>query len=390
MNDTTGAFVPHGRARVAGTPGGVLAGLTFAAKDLFDVAGERTGAGNPTYLATHEPARCHAWAVERLLAAGADLVGKTVTDELAYGMTGRNAHYGTPVNGGAPDRLPGGSSSGSASVVSNGIVDFALGSDTGGSIRIPASYCGIYGLRPTHGRVPLDGVAPLSPSFDTVGWFARDAGLMARVGDVLLGSDGGDARPFRALIADDAFALTDPKVATAVQPLAERVARLIGRSGQVNISKSRLIDWVPTYILVSAREAWETDGPWISRHRPELGADVKGRFERASKLTEAEVAPAKARREEIAAHVNQLLGDDAVLVLPTAPTIAPRRDATLEELEAVRARNLALTAIAGLSRLPQINLPAARVNGAPVGLSLIGPAGSDHLLLRLAVELARS
>ena len=168
------AFCRHATARLDGAPAGPLAGLRFAAKDLFDIEGHVTGAGNPDWLALHAPATRTAPVVRRLVDAGASMVGKTHTDELSRGIFGENAHYGTPVNPKAPGRVPGGSSSGSAAAVSGGLVDFALGTDTGGSVRIPASFCGIYGIRPTHGRLPLDGVVGQARSFDTVGWFARD------------------------------------------------------------------------------------------------------------------------------------------------------------------------------------------------------------------------
>ncbi|MDQ2103939.1 amidase family protein, partial [Azospirillum isscasi] len=185
-NDPLNAFVPHGLSEIPGAADGPLAGLRFAVKDLFHIAGLPTGAGNPDWLRTHEVPQETAPAVRRLLDAGARVAGKTLTDELAWSLAGENAHYGTPENPKAPGRIPGGSSSGSASAVAGGAVDFAIGTDTGGSIRLPASYCGLYGLRPTHGAVPLDGSVPLAPSFDTVGWFAREAALLRRVGAVLL------------------------------------------------------------------------------------------------------------------------------------------------------------------------------------------------------------
>src|SRR5262245_20127130 len=177
MPDPSGAFCQHVDVRLAGTTTGPLAGLTFAAKDLFDIAGSRVCAGNPDWLRTHAPAEKTAPAVQILLGAGATLVGKTLTDELAFSMSGENIHYGTPLNPAAPDRIPGGSSSGSASATASKLVDFALGTDTSGSIRVPASYCGLFSMRPTHGRISCQGVVPLAPSFDTIGWFARDAAL---------------------------------------------------------------------------------------------------------------------------------------------------------------------------------------------------------------------
>jgi amidase len=162
-NDPLGAFCRHNHASLAGSGKGPLAGLTFAVKDLFHIRGHRTGFGHPDWLRTHPPARRTAAAVKSLLAAGASMVGRTHCDELCYSLTGENIHYGAPVNVNARGRIAGGSSNGSAAAVAGELVDFALGSDCGGSIRIPASYCGIFGMRPTWGRVPLDDAVPFGP-----------------------------------------------------------------------------------------------------------------------------------------------------------------------------------------------------------------------------------
>ena len=210
--------------RIVGAPGGPLAGLAFAAKDLFDVAGHPTGAGNPDWERTHPVPTRHAWAVQRLLDQGATLIGKTVTDELSLGILGENAFYGTPVNSCAPDRVAGGSSSGSAAAVAAGLCDTALGTDTGGSVRVPASFCGVYGIRPTHGRLPLAGMMPQAPSSDTTGWFARDAPTFARVSGVMLGESIAAARPSQLIVAVDAFGLD----AVLDQLFSEAVGAVLG------------------------------------------------------------------------------------------------------------------------------------------------------------------
>src|SRR5271166_643281 len=230
FRDTLNAFCSHSIATLRGAPAGPLAGLKFAAKDLFDIAGHVTGAGNPDWLALHPPAGRTAPVVQALVDAGADMVGKTHTDELSRGIFGENAHYGTPINPRAPGRVPGGSSSGSAAAVAGGLVDFALGTDTGGSVRIPASFCGIFGIRPTHGRLSLEGVVGQAPSFDTVGWFAREAEILARVGEVLLGAQVVRApRPRRLIVATDAFAIAEGATAAALYPAVERLATLVER-----------------------------------------------------------------------------------------------------------------------------------------------------------------
>ena len=194
-------------------------------------------------------------AVVRLLRAGAEVVGKTVTDELAYSLNGRNVHFGTPTNSEAPGRICGGSSCGSASAVAGGLCDVALGSDTGGSIRVPASYCGLFGLRPTHGRIPLDGVMPLAPSFDTVGWFARDAETLERVGAVLLGEDAQAFGFRRLLLAEDAFALAKPSAQAALRPLVERLEIRLGRALSLRPGDPEgLARWSERFRVLQGRE----------------------------------------------------------------------------------------------------------------------------------------
>ena len=243
VGDRLHAFCRDTDAYLEGSADGALSGLTFAAKDIFDVSGHVTGGGNPDWKGTHEAAESTAWAVRVLVEAGATMVGKTITDELTRGILGDNSHYGTPINPRARGRVPGGSSSGSASAVAGGLVDFALGSDTGGSVRVPASFCGIYGLRPTHGRISLDGVLLQAPSYDTVGWFARDAETFARVGAVLLQSEIGGGRPRSLVVAEDAFEVADRSVAEAVRPAVDAVASLIGSSTTAQLAPASLADW---------------------------------------------------------------------------------------------------------------------------------------------------
>jgi amidase len=383
--DGLGAFVPAPQPRIAGKATGPLAGLTFAAKDIFDVAGFVTGCGNPDWAKSHAPAQRHAPTVQALLDAGAALVGKTVTDELAYSLNGQNFHYGTPTNVNAPGRIPGGSSAGSAAAVAGGLADTALGSDTGGSVRIPASYCGLFGLRPTHGRITLDGVMPLAPSFDTVGWFARDAETLRRVGAVLLGAEGTAERWRRLLLPEDAFALAVPPAQSALAPFTERLAQRLQPAEKVMAGGTdSLTDWMWRFRHIQAREIMETQGPWIAEAQPRFGPEIQERFDWAATITEVEAAQAREQRESFARRLAHLLGDDALLCLPTAPGIAPLCGATAEELVVHRSAVLSLTSIAGLARLPQVTLPLARIGGCPLGLSLIAPAGGDEDLLAFA------
>src|SRR3954454_15573405 len=254
-----GAFVPGQIFRIAGRVGGPLSGLTFAAKDLFDVAFRPTGGGNPDWARTHPVPERHAWAVETLLNAGASLIGKTITDEISLGILGENPFEGTPTNPRAPGRVPGGSSGGSAAAVAAGICDTALGTDTGGSVRVPASFCGLYGIRPTHGRLDLTGMITQAPSSDTTGWFARDADTFTRVSAVMLGEAIPDALPNRLIVATDAFALAEPETAAALQPLVEKLGALLGGDMRHEaMAPPGLAAWARAQRTIQPYEAWQT------------------------------------------------------------------------------------------------------------------------------------
>jgi len=382
--DKLGAFCRHTHIERDGAASGPLAGLTFAAKDIYDVAGQKTGFGSPDWVRTHDPATRTAPAVQQLLDAGARLVGKTHTEEMAWSLTGENAHYGTPVNIRAPGRVPGGSSSGSASAVAGGLVDFALGSDTGGSVRLPASYCGVLGMRPTHDRISLEGVCPLAPSFDTCGWFARDAGVFERVGRVLLRDDGPAAKPGRLLVAQDAFAFADEPAKSALKPALEKVAAVIGTPENVTVGDESLTKWMDYFRFPQGAEAWECHREWVTRTKPRFGPAVGSRIAWAATVAPQDVARARARREEITGRMDEMLRDNAVLALPSAPGAALPRSSPPEVIDELRARALPMLCIAGLARLPQVSLPLATVDGYPLGLSLIAARGNDTMLLAIA------
>ena len=392
VRDTLNAFCHHTHVELAGASSGALAGLTFGLKDLYDVAGHKTGFGSPDWLATHDAATHTASVATRLLDAGASMVGKTHTEEMAFSLTGENAHYGTPVNVAAPGRIPGGSSSGSAAAVAGHLVDFAIGSDTGGSVRAPASFCGIYGIRPTHGRIAMDGAAPLAPGFDTCGWFARDGALLARVGDVLFGQV--DARaivptPGRVLIADDAFAFAMPGVANALAPAVDRVCALLGAAEPVTVSREGLSAWFDVFRVLQFGEIHEAHGAWVARVHPRFGAQIKPRFEAVAKSDPAQVAAMRIVRDDIRMRLDALLANRAVLMLPTMPDIAPFLQSSPQDTVAFRERSLGLLCIAGLGGLPQVSLPFATLNGCPVGLSLLAARGNDEMLLNIARRLDR-
>lgn len=388
LHDPVHAFVPYPDAPVPRAATGPLSDFSFGVKDLFDVAGYPTGGGSPFVLAMSGIKTRTAPTVQRLLDAGARFSGKTVTDELAFSMNGNNAHFGAPINGAAKDRITGGSSSGSASAVSSGLCDFALGTDTGGSVRAPANHCGLYGLRPTHGRISLEGALDLAPSLDTCGWFARDIHTFARVADVLLGPDAA-ALPgrVRLLHPEDVWSLAVPAAAVALQGAVERVQGVLGTAQGTTVALESFDAMYWNFRYVQAHEAWLTDGPLIERYAPPLGPGVAERFAWSRDVTDAQVSAGRAFRAAFRSHLAALLGSDGVLLMPTMPDIAPLRSEGEAGLEDYRNRAIRLLCIAGLSGFPQLSMPLAQREGAPLGLSLLGPAGSDRALVALAQHI---
>nr|WP_198984634.1 amidase [Herbaspirillum sp. ASV7] len=381
-------FLPYPFVPQPHSPSGPLLGLRLAVKDIFDVAGYPTGCGNAHMLAMSGIKTTSAPAVQALLQAGANFVGKVCTDELAFSMNGKNAHFGTPRNGGAPTRIPGGSSSGSASAVSNGLADLALGTDTGGSVRVPASHCGLIGLRPTHGRVSLAGVMDLAPSFDTCGWFARDMGVFARAGDVLLGEDSAPLpeQP-RTLVAADVLALLEPRVQAVFSQALDRLAGVIGTPQPVKTAAPSFDTLYWAFRHIQGYEAWQAHGENIRRHDFQLGPGVAERFAWSATITPQQMQQHSAVRASFREGFVRLLGQDGVLLLPSAPDVAPLLTDSEQSLETYRNQAVRMLCLAGLSGFPQISLPLMRLDDAPFGLSLIAPPGSDRSLIRYAARL---
>jgi amidase len=367
------------RCRLTPSGSGALNGLTFAVTDLIDVAGTRTGGGNPHRLHAQRPAAASAPVVEALRAAGAALVGKTITDELGFGLEGANAHYGTPVNPSCPDRIPGGSSSGSAVAVAGRLADFAIGIDTGGSVRLPASFVGIFGFRPSHGAVSLAGTLSLAPSYDTVGWLAADAVTLAAVGKVLLPT----AEPpaiRRLVLVRDAFALADADVSAALRRRCEALDIV----DEITLFDGAENEWLECCQVLQGYEIWQQFGYWIRSAKPRFGEAIARRFAEAASITPSDVTRCKAVRASIAARLNTILGDGVGLVMPTAPCVALSKDADSSEIDEFYRRALALTSAAGHAGLPQISIPAGRLEGCPVGLSILASSGHDRALLAAA------
>lgn len=380
----TSPFVPGTSVRIAGAASGPLAGLTFAAKDLFDVAGHPTGGGNPDWARQNPIPTRHAWAVKILLDAGATLIGKTITDEVSLGILGENPFDGTPLNPNAPDRVPGGSSSGSASAVAQGLCDTALGTDTGGSVRVPASFCGLYGIRPTHGRLDLSGMLPQAPSSDTTGWFARDAQTFARVSEVMLGEPVTTSLPTQLVVAVDAFGFADTDTAAALQPMVKKLSALVAHVREDLLAPPGLLVWAKAQRTLQPSEAWLTFRAWVERDNPRLQYSVARNLALATTIPENERQWAMLMRAEARARLAWLLPPGTILCMPTTPFPAPKKGQSLAALEPVRSRILCLASHGGLTGAPQVSLPGASVDGLPVGLSILAARGSDAMLVAVA------
>ena len=362
---------------------GALSGMRLAVKDLFHMESLPTTAGNPTWLATHNQPTATASCVSALLDAGASFVGKTITDELAYSLNGQNIHYGTPENPITPERLPGGSSSGSAVAVSGNLAEIGLGTDTGGSIRVPSSYNGLFGLRPTHGVIAADNMVALAPSFDTVGFMTRSLDELIKVAKTLLPNQ--HPKLAKTLIAKALIQQVEHKDALRKQ------LNTWANQGKLNIDQSLEIDPVywqtgATFRTLQGAEIWQTHGAWITQNDPDFAPDIASRFEWTKTISADEVSDAKAQQAKFRAWLDEQL-EGAVLVLPTTPGRSPLLTMQDNELAEYRNQLLELTAIAGLCGLPQLHLPVCSIDDAPCGLSLIGPRGSDLSLLALAKDL---
>jgi Asp-tRNA(Asn)/Glu-tRNA(Gln) amidotransferase A subunit family amidase len=345
-------------------------------KDLYAVAGFPIGAGNPTFLAEASLETANAPAVQQLLDAGAAIRGIAQTDEFAYSIAGANPHYGPPPNPAVPGGLPGGSSSGPASAVALGEATIGLGTDTAGSIRVPASYQGLWGLRTTHGAVPLESVWPLAPSFDTAGWLTRDEVTLRRVVDVCLGD---------ATAATAGFVVAPALVALATPAVQQAFATAVARLEVDHVDLGDPTAMFEAFRVTQAAEAWASDGAWVREHPDAVGPGARERFAIAAQVTRDQEADARAAVAAHRARLDAILGD-RVLLVPSASSPAPAVDASPADLDAVRGATLRLTAIAGLTGRPALSVPLLHVP-EPVGLCLVGPRGSDLTLVGLGAHL---
>jgi amidase len=388
-SDPVNAFIDYGDVEVPSAPSGPLAGLTFAVKDIYDIAGYPTGDGNPIRRAESPIHTATAPIVAAMLNAGARFVGKTQTDEMTFSMNGQNKHFPQPINVRAEGRITGGSSSGSAAAVAAKLCDFSIGSDTGGSVRAPASYCGLWGIRPTHGRVDNSRALPLAASFDTAGYFADDPKIFARVAPVFLSEDKQAFKLTRVAHADDAFErLLSEREAAALRPVEAKAEAKLGPATRVAVAPDGLQPWYWTFRHLQAFEAWRAHGEWIKSRNPDMSPGTRERFEYGATIDVDARRQGEENRKAQRARVESIVGNDGVLMLPTVPGVAPRSDLSGDALQAYRERALSILCISGLSGLPQVTMPLATLDGMPLGLSLIGPRGSDRSLIALALSIA--
>lgn len=373
-----------------GTPptacSGPLDRYRLAVKDCFDVAGYPTGFGQPELRSRSPLKSANASVVETLLARGARYVGKTQMVEMAFALTGRNLHYGTPINPAHPDRLPGGSSSGSAAAVAGDLADIGLGSDTFGSIRVPASYCGVYGYRPSHGLFDLTGCLPLAPSMDTAGWLTRDLETLTSIFRAFFEESDPHPPPPLAgplLVPSELLSRADPACQSAFWDWINTLSLTV-EQGSLCLE---LDHWVDLLRIIQGFEAWSCHGDFIARHSPSLGPGIRERFDFARTISLGAYQRALDARGPARRNFLQRLGEGGVLCFPTTPDVAPKIDATEDALDLHRSRLLPLMAPASLSGCPEISLPLLKVGGVSLGVSLLAPRNRDASLINLAGQL---
>lgn len=367
-----------------------LQNMKLAVKDLFDIKGIPTAAGNPDWLRTHPlPSNTNS-TVASLIKHGAAYEGKTLTDELAYSLNGQNIHYPTLINPVNPERLPGGSSSGSAVAVAAELADIGLGTDTGGSIRVPASYNGLFGLRTSHGLIPTDNMVSLAPSFDTIGWMCRNIDDLEKVSKVLLPKESANATTHETVkfcIATNLISCSEQAdhIEKMVEGLKSATALKLVQEN-INTSTYKISD---TFRTLQGFEIWQQHGEWITRTHPTFADDIQQRFDWCKTITLQDYNIAKQQQQSFTKYINSRLQKHDVILLPTTPGRAPLLSTAANQLGEYRNNLIKFTAIAGLAGLPQIHLPLFTINNAPCGISLIAPKNQDLRLINIAKKLMK-
>ena len=385
--DALQAFCRINHRAMEGRPGGPLSGLAFAAKDVLSVMGSTVGNGHPEWLSHHEPDKFTSSIIVRLLDAGADLVGKTICDELCFSISGENWQWGSPINPQDPRRFTGGSSAGSGAATAAGLCDFALGTDCLGSVRVPSAYCGLLGIRPTYHRVPSDGEAPYCISMDVLGYMAREPEVFRRVAPVMLGEDEKKVKPRKVYIAADNFGVLDEDVQKAFRPVIDWVASQVGDAEEIEVAGGHIADWIQTFRKFQGWEVWESYGGWYNQYHPKISKPVLERVLWTSTITRNEYYEAFEQRKPIIARIDEIVADGGILLIPTASSVAPLKSITEEDMNRLRGQSMKSLVLSPLSGCPQVNIPLAEMEDVPLGISVIGARGTDTELCRFAADL---
>lgn len=383
---------------MAKLPSGPLTGIPISVKDLCDVAGEVTTAGS-TILDSASPAKTDALIIARLRAAGAMFVGRTNMSEFAYSGVGINPHYDTPRNpyDRETGRIPGGSSSGAAVSVTDGMAAIGIGTDTGGSCRIPAALCGIVGYKPTAKRVPLDGIFPLSSSLDSVGSLGHSVSCVALLDAIMAGEAIPDLEPYPIIgmrlclpenvVLNDIDEEVNTHFFAAVSALEKAGANI----DRVHIDT---FDELPSMVEkggMVAAEALAVHSERLAQHGDEFDQRVRMRISIAKEQSAVDYIRLTERRQALQAQFRQETRQYDALIMPTTPKVAPPIAALAEDDDFFRINGLMLrnTAIANVLDLCAITLPCQPAGSLPVGLSLVGKHMDDHRLFEMALTVER-
>ena len=364
---------------------GTLKNLNFLVKDMCKVKDHRTSCGNPDFYQKCLPADDYAPFLKEILEAGATLKGITICDEFFYSLIGENSHYGTPANLNAPGCVPGGSSSGSAAALTTNLYDFSIGSDTGGSVRVPASFCGLFGIRPTHNRINTEGVYPMAPSFDTLGWFAKDIDIFKNIGSVLLNSNEKTKFSFKEfVIAEDILELASPKI---IKLFNNYINDKFPEIKKIRLSKRNKEEIADNFRILQGGEIKENIIPWILENKPKISPEINKRIEMAMKITTNEINEAQKFREKLKVEIDKSLPKEIIALFPTTPFSSPKYGQSDDQLGSYRKKLMEFTSIAGMTSRPQISVPKFKDNTGPIGISLLGWQYSDEILLENVTNL---
>ena len=364
---------------------GPLSDLTFVVKDMCEIKGFKSSCGNPDFYEKCLPADDFAPFLKNILNKGATLKGITICDEFFYSLIGENGHYGTPANLNAPGCVPGGSSSGSAAALTTDLYDFSIGSDTGGSVRVPASFCGLLGIRPTHNRINTKGVYPMAPTFDTIGWFAKDVNTFKKVGFSILNQDDKTKTSFKDfVIAEDILELADLDI---INLFNNYINNSFPEIKKIRLSKHNKDVIADNFRILQGGEIVENVIPWILKNKPKISPEINNRIEMAIKITKDEINQAVKFRENLKKEIELTLPEGLIALFPTTPFSSPKCGQSDEQLSSYRKKLMEFTSIAGMTSRPQISIPKFKDNTGPIGISLLGWRYSDEVLLENITNL---